>query len=214
MKKDKLDTIDKKINILIKLIILIVLIAVVATILYFLINAGISYIHQRVQTNEANKNALNEASTKAKLTEELATIHKVGEQANIGDLKLTLSDKKKLDTLPAEINPVIPQEGKERDVYGLKFIVENNTGDNKYFHRAMGWIATEDNPGQEVDVYPFADDNYLKQLGDYYTFDNRDLLIPPHGTKETWIVIEVETDIKGVFLYPTQEPNSKWAANY
>lgn len=210
MKKD-LDVVDKKISILIKSILLIFLIIILLVILGLAGYWGYSKIKDTQQKNKAKKHTEETVAQQNALKNDLSNIKHIGEEANLGDLKLKLLEEKKIATLPSNNKTGLLKEN-ERNVIGLKFKVMNNTGDDKYFSRKMGWLATEDNPAQAVNVYPFSGDEYVKQLGESYTFDNRDLLVKPNETKETWIALEVDTSlVNPVFLYPPTEPNSKWS---
>jgi len=210
MKKD-LDAVDKKVTILIKSILLIFLTIILLIILVAAGYWGYSKIKDTRQKNDTKKHTEEVAAQQNALKIDLSHIKSVGDEANLGDLKLKLLEEKRIAVLPSNNKTGLLKEN-ERNIIGLKFSITNNTGDNKYFGRKMGWLATKDNPAQAIDVYPFAGDEYVKQLGESYTFDNRDLLIQPNETKETWIVLEVDTALaKQVYLYPPTEPNSKWS---
>lgn len=153
-----------------------------------------------------------ELALKRQLVKELSSIKQVGEEANIGKLKLKLLEERKLDTLPADNGILKSSAREERNVIGLKFVITNISNSAQTFNRGMGHLSVLEDTTKIVDVYPFAigSDKYLKQLGEYFVVT--DLVVNSGETKESWIVLEVETAIKNlVFLYPPAEPNSKWA---
>ena len=209
MKKD-LETVDKKITIMIKGILLVFLLAILVLAIGLASYWGYNKMKEKNRINTAKKQTEEAVISQNALKKDLSQIKRVGDEANLGDIKLKLLEEKKLVTLPANDETGLREES-ERNIIGLRFSITNNTSDNKFFSRKMGWLATKDNPAQAIDVYPFAGDEYVKQLGESYTFENRDLLIVPGETKETWIALEANTSLTSpVFLYPPTEPNSKW----
>ncbi|HOX40818.1 MAG TPA: hypothetical protein PK263_01325 [bacterium] len=210
MKRD-LDSVDKKITILIKSTLLIILLIILMAILSFAGYWGCSKVKTTWEQNAAKKQTEEAAVRQESINTGLSQVKHIGDTANLGNLQLTLLEKKLVATLPSN-NQTGLLEKKARNVVGLRFSIKNVSDKDQTFSRQMGWLATEDNPAQAVNVYPFAAEEYIKQTGDNYTFDTRDLLIKPNDEKESWIVLEVDTALaKPVFLYPPTEPNSKWA---
>ena len=191
MKKD-LETVDKKITIMIKGILLVFLLAILVLAIGLASYWGYNKMKEKNRINTAKKQTEEAVISQNALKKDLSQIKRVGDEANLGDIKLKLLEEKKLVTLPANDETGLREES-ERNIIGLRFSITNNTSDNKFFSRKMGWLATKDNPAQAIDVYPFAGDEYVKQLGESYTFENRDLLIVPGETKETWIALEANT---------------------
>jgi hypothetical protein len=166
------------------------------------------WIFNKPSTNQNRDSGAAGAILELKATKDLSKILKTGDYADLGDIILNLKEVRYMATLSSELGE-FPEP--ERNVFGLKFSVYNKTGDNKYFRRAMGALATVDDPYTRADVYPFADNSYLTQLGEFYDFKSRDMLIMPKETKETWIAIEVDTSLKNpIFLYPPDQSSSKW----
>lgn len=147
--------------------------------------------------------------------EDLEKTKNIGDTANFGNIEIQLLEEKKLDTLPATDGERYSFFAKEkRYVIGLKFSVTNISDSNQTFNRRSGKVATEDNPYQAVEEFPFADIKYLRELGETYSDENRDLLVKPNETKTTWLVIEVETYLtNALFVYSSGDLSSIWAIN-
>ena len=209
--KSNLDAVDKKITILIKSALLILLV----TILVVIFGMAGYWSYSKIKTNReqdtAKKQTEEAAAKQSSIKADLSHIKYVGDTANLGNLQLKLLEKKIVAVLPSNGQAGLLKKD-ERNVVGLKFSIKNTSEKDQTFGRKMGWLATEDNLAQAVDVFPFAGDEYVRQLGENYTFENRDLLIKPNEEKESWIALEIDTSLaKPVFLYPPTEPNSKWA---